>query len=406
MRARLSDLLLCSQSDERLVSLARIGNERAFAAIVKRYRRELYALACRLGSDGRAEDLVQQTFLSAFSAVQSGTEVEHLRGWLYQILRNAASRASSHSETELGFEAANIAGEPLEDAVEHRILAGDVLYEIAALPAMQRYALLASAVQGHSRAEVAGSMGLSEGAVRQLIYRARAALRSAITAITPCPLARWLAAAGNAPGAERVPEIAAGAGAASLGGVALKLGTLAASGVIATAIVPVTFNAHRARRSVIAQRPAHAIASDGRLRAPTDRGSVTSLSARVEARHRSPASRPSAGQPPPAVIYRSGREGSNPRSPGRSTTTGGRGSSDGTGREDGRGGTPAAGAASSTDDGGHDGTGTPAAGAATLPSNSGSDGQLPASTASSGSSGNSGASGDTGSSGDTRSSGS
>jgi RNA polymerase sigma factor (sigma-70 family) len=142
VRARLSDLLLGSQSDERLVSLARSGNERAFAAIVERYRHELYALARRLGSDGRAEDLVQQTFLSAFSAVQSGTEVKHLRGWLYQILRNAASRASSHPETELGFEAANIAGEPLEDAVAHRILAGDVLHEIAALPVMQRDALL------------------------------------------------------------------------------------------------------------------------------------------------------------------------------------------------------------------------------------------------------------------------
>jgi hypothetical protein len=34
----LSDLLLSSQSDERLVSLARAGHERAFAVIVERYR--------------------------------------------------------------------------------------------------------------------------------------------------------------------------------------------------------------------------------------------------------------------------------------------------------------------------------------------------------------------------------
>jgi hypothetical protein len=37
----LSDVFLRSQSDERLVALARAGHERAFVAIVERYRREL-----------------------------------------------------------------------------------------------------------------------------------------------------------------------------------------------------------------------------------------------------------------------------------------------------------------------------------------------------------------------------
>src|SRR5581483_5131188 len=89
------DLFLGSQSDERLVTLARAGHERAFVAIVERYQRQLLAFARRLDFHGRAEDIVQQAFLSAFAALQAGAEVKHLRGWLHQIVRNAAIKAAS-----------------------------------------------------------------------------------------------------------------------------------------------------------------------------------------------------------------------------------------------------------------------------------------------------------------------
>src|SRR2546421_12372511 len=88
----LSELFLGSQSDERLVELARAGHDRAFVAIVQRYRRELYGHARRLGADGHAEDIVQQAFLSAFAALRKDTDVAHLRGWLYTIVRHTAAR--------------------------------------------------------------------------------------------------------------------------------------------------------------------------------------------------------------------------------------------------------------------------------------------------------------------------
>lgn len=50
--------LLRCQTDERLVDLARAGCERAFAAIVDRYRPVLLRYARRLVPAGRAEDLV------------------------------------------------------------------------------------------------------------------------------------------------------------------------------------------------------------------------------------------------------------------------------------------------------------------------------------------------------------
>jgi RNA polymerase sigma factor (sigma-70 family) len=227
---RLSDLLLSSQSDERLVSLARAGHDRAFAVIVERYRPELQAMAQRLCSDGRGEDVVQQAFLSAFAALRSGCEVRHLRGWLYQIVRNAAGRPQTPVCVPL--DGTTPSADGLEEVVQQRALAMTALSEIARLPARQRQAMIGTALDGRGRAEIASSMGLSEGAVRQLVHRARTTLRSALTAVTPWPLARWLAAA--APDAPGPAEVAAGAGAATSGGMALKLGALLASGTFLT----------------------------------------------------------------------------------------------------------------------------------------------------------------------------
>jgi RNA polymerase sigma factor (sigma-70 family) len=227
---RLSDLLLSSQSDERLVSLARAGHERAFAAIVERYAPELQAMARRLCSDGRSEDVVQQAFLSAFTALRAGCEVRHLRGWLYRIVRNTAGR--SESPTLLPLDRTTASANVLEEVVQQRALAIGALSEIGRLPARQRQAMIGTALDGRPRAEIATSMGLSEGAVRQLVHRARTALRSAVTALTPWPLARWIATAG--PDAPGPAELAAGAGAASSGGLALKLGALLASGTFLT----------------------------------------------------------------------------------------------------------------------------------------------------------------------------
>ena len=70
MRVGTGEEFLSSQCDERLVSLARAGHEPAFVAIVERYRPELHALARRLSSEGRGEDIVQQAFLSAFAALR------------------------------------------------------------------------------------------------------------------------------------------------------------------------------------------------------------------------------------------------------------------------------------------------------------------------------------------------
>lgn len=253
MKPWLSDALLSSQTDERLVALTRAGHERAFAAIVDRYRRPLVGFARRITPDSRAEDVVQQALTSAWAALAAGAEVAHLRGWLHQIVRHEAIRTARQEglafadPLEEGTAAASAAaasgaipsaaaarGRDAAAESEERERVRDALAGIAGLPAQQREALVQTTLAGRSRREVAAALGLSEGAVRQLVHRARTALRTAVTALTPLPLASWAAGLGGGAG-PGIAELAAGAGGATLASTLLKTGAVVvAGGALAT----------------------------------------------------------------------------------------------------------------------------------------------------------------------------
>ena len=89
----LSATLLRTQTDARLVRLARDGHERAFEAIVERYRRPLLRHCRRLLPESRAEDALQQAFMSAWTALLRGDDVRELKPWLHRIVHNAAWNA-------------------------------------------------------------------------------------------------------------------------------------------------------------------------------------------------------------------------------------------------------------------------------------------------------------------------
>src|SRR5205807_2147203 len=144
--------------------------------------------------------------------------------------------------------------ESAQQVAERRMLAMDALSAVAQLPTRQHDALVQTAFHGLSRTEVADTMGLSEGAVRQLVHRARATLRTAVTAITPMPVLRWLTGArsGSAAG---LAEATLGAGSASSAGIALKLGVgaILASGAVAGGVITAVSHHHRAIRIAMAK---------------------------------------------------------------------------------------------------------------------------------------------------------
>ncbi|HEX4806698.1 MAG TPA: sigma-70 family RNA polymerase sigma factor [Conexibacter sp.] len=344
--------LLATQSDARLVELARHGHERAFEALVQRYRRALLGYCRRvLLPEARAEDALQQALLQAWLALQRGDDVRDARAWLYRIVHNTALNAlrrSGYDYAELS-EAITGAGAPQED-LDRRIAVREALAGLAALPAQQREALLRTAVEGASHAAVAAEMGLSEGALRGLVYRARTTLRTAVTAITPMPLVSWAA---GAAGHGAVAELAVGGGSAGLAGLLAKGGAaMVAAGVLAAGVGTVAVTRHE--RPHARSHPARAAAT--RAAAPAaDKGGAGGG-------HRPTVPAPSSSHRPPAVpvsLGDGGRAGGGIAAPriGDGGGTGAGGSSGGDG-------SPASGSAPAhggdgggqSGDGGHDGS--------------------------------------------------
>src|SRR5437588_4955195 len=165
---------LQAQPDSRLVSLAREGHEPAFEALVRRYRKELLAYCRRLQpQSGSAEDALQQTLLQAWTALGAGAEVRDARSWLYRIAHNV-SLNQLRVVVAVPHEAPDAAGgQDVHQLVEQRLQARAALAGMASLPPLQRQAFVSSTLDGVSHEDVASALGLSGGAVRGLIYRAR-----------------------------------------------------------------------------------------------------------------------------------------------------------------------------------------------------------------------------------------
>jgi RNA polymerase sigma factor (sigma-70 family) len=224
------------QPDRRLVTLTREGHERAFEEIVRRYRAPLVRFASGIVPADQAEDVIQDSFVRAHKALLSGASEIALRGWLYTIVRNRAlnqirdERVHAHEELDLQHD-----GVPQPpDVAARREAVRTTVAAVGALPAAQRDALVKREFEGLGHDQIAADLGMSTGAVRQLIFRARNALRQGIGCLIPLPLVRALltsngTSVGGAAGAGTLAAATGGGGGALAvkGGVALVVAGLA-----------------------------------------------------------------------------------------------------------------------------------------------------------------------------------
>jgi RNA polymerase sigma factor (sigma-70 family) len=222
------------QPDGRLVSLVRDGYESAFEEIFRRYGAALRSYAASIVTAQRADDVTQDAFTKAYLALRGTDKEIQLRPWLYRIVRNTAL-TSIRDEPKAGVELDDIVAnglDPAEVAEQEeeirRLMAG-----LRELPEPQRAAIVMRELEGLSHDQIAASLGLSGGAVRQSIYRARRALREGVGLILPMPVLRMLLDEGFTQGATAA---AAGGGGA---GIAIKTGVAAliAAGTVTTGVV-------------------------------------------------------------------------------------------------------------------------------------------------------------------------
>jgi RNA polymerase sigma factor (sigma-70 family) len=239
---------LRTQPDRRLVSLVRNGYETAFEEIVRRYGKPLGRYAAAIVPSHRAEDVTQDAFSKALLALRDTDKEIELRPWLYRIVRNTALNdlRDQPAPTAPLYEIIDGVETPPE-AAERREEIAELLRRLRALPDPQRAAIVMRELEGLSHEEIAAALGLSGGAARQTIYRARRALRDGAGMLIPVPLLHHLLdpTVGDAiAGAGLGGAAAAGAGAAQVSaggagaGVAMKAGlaTVLVAGSVGTGV--------------------------------------------------------------------------------------------------------------------------------------------------------------------------
>jgi RNA polymerase sigma factor (sigma-70 family) len=170
---------LAGRSDERLAHLAGEGDGRAFEMLYQRHSAAILRY-CRsvLRSPQEAEDVKQEVFVLAITALRRGPQPAAFRPWLYRVAHNACVSHLRARRPVLVADDGELAGwfAAVEPAGDHREELRQLLDDIGHLPDVQRGALLLREMDGFSYEQVGEALGLPESTVRATIFRARRTL--------------------------------------------------------------------------------------------------------------------------------------------------------------------------------------------------------------------------------------
>jgi RNA polymerase sigma factor (sigma-70 family) len=180
----MTDVLLMQQLSE--------GYDQALNELMARWRERVAAFLLRMvGDHVTAMDLTQESFVRLYTSRHSYRPTSAFSTYLFHIAANLARSHARwkgrHPTVPLTDEEGAMIHEPADprlspDAAADLKEKSELVHKaIAALPAELREALLLFTVEGMSHAEVATTVGCSAKAVEVRIYRARQALREALS---------------------------------------------------------------------------------------------------------------------------------------------------------------------------------------------------------------------------------
>jgi RNA polymerase sigma-70 factor (ECF subfamily) len=166
----------------RWFSAEEVSAEPDLTALVRDHSGLLYRVALSvLRNQAEAEDVVQDTFLRVLQSRQNLGAIAEIRPWLVRIAWNLAldrRRRIRPDQMDEVF-AADLAScdLPADQALAEAGRIRQVLAAMECIPKKERQALLLSAVDELSAAEIGAVMDRSESSVRSLLFRARTHLR-------------------------------------------------------------------------------------------------------------------------------------------------------------------------------------------------------------------------------------
>jgi RNA polymerase sigma-70 factor, ECF subfamily len=180
-------------NDEDLVRLARERDEAAVRAITSRYNRRLFRIARSiLRNDAEAEDVVQETYVRAFTGLDLFRGDAAFGTWITRIAMNEAlgrlrrrrptvdweTYGANRNEAEIiNFPASAASIDPEKTMAQSEVRA--VLeHAIDELPDAFRAVFVTRIVEGMSVEETADLFGLQPETVKTRLHRARVLLRA------------------------------------------------------------------------------------------------------------------------------------------------------------------------------------------------------------------------------------
>jgi RNA polymerase sigma-70 factor (ECF subfamily) len=161
--------------------LAKAPSSKRFEGLCAQYRSDVFRFALFLARDGAiAEDVVQETFVRAWRAIDSLADPDAVRPWLLAIARREHARLYERKrhptvalDDLIATDDPELASAPSEDHA-------DVDAAISSLDPAYRTPLVLQVLMGYSTEEIAGHMGLTRSAVLSRLLRARHKLRATL----------------------------------------------------------------------------------------------------------------------------------------------------------------------------------------------------------------------------------
>jgi RNA polymerase sigma-70 factor, ECF subfamily len=173
-----------------LVAAAKQGDQRAFEALVLRYRKRIFALALHItGSSSEADDIAQDVFLKAYRALPQFEGRSQFFTWVYRMTVNRSlnvrrDRARRGEDTlddpRLELAVAVDSRSNPGRAAELRQTYARLLRALDSLPIDMRTTVILVSMQGMSHGEVAVIQNLSEGTIAWRMHEARRRLHDAM----------------------------------------------------------------------------------------------------------------------------------------------------------------------------------------------------------------------------------
>jgi RNA polymerase sigma-70 factor (ECF subfamily) len=181
--------------DDELILKAQAGDLRSFDLLVRRYQRKIYFLAYRMVKNhDSADDIAQETFIRAYSAIKSFKLGYGFYTWLYRICMNLSINLLKRQkfiipESQLARtgklppeeEASPLEKEaPGADPLNHyalKELESKIDKALDSLPPKYKAVLVLRIYEDLSYEEIAGTLKISVGTVMSRLFRARSRMQ-------------------------------------------------------------------------------------------------------------------------------------------------------------------------------------------------------------------------------------